>query len=195
MKHLCKSLGAAGMLLLSLGAQAANWEVDNAQSELSFISTKKVNVAEVHHFGHLSGKLSDAGEFSLAIDLASVNTGVDIRDSRMKEFLFDVADFPTADLNAKLDSAMLDSLAVGASKRTAVDGTLSLHDQSKALTFEVVISKLSDNQLLVVAAQPVIVNVADFDLVQGVEKLRDLAGLPSISQAVPVSFYLTLNAK
>lgn len=195
MKQLQKSLGVVGLFLLSMGVQAADWEVDNAQSQLSFISTKKVNVAEVHHFKQLSGQLDESGKFSLAIDLASVNTGVEIRDSRMKEFLFKVADFPTANISAQIDPAMLSDLAVGASEETSIDGMLSLHDQQKSLTFDVLVTKVSDEELLVVSAQPLILNVADFDLVAGVEKLRELAGLPSISHAVPVSFYLTLNAK
>jgi hypothetical protein len=60
---------------------------------------------------------------------------------------------------------------------------------------EVVVTKLNDNTLMLVSAKPLILNVADFALVQGVEKLQELAGLPSISHAVPISFYLTLNAK
>jgi len=39
---------------------------------------------------------------------------------------------------------------------------------------------------------PVIVQANEFGLVAGVEKLKELAGLPSISLAVPVSFVLTL---
>jgi hypothetical protein len=54
---------------------------------------------------------------------------------------------------------------------------------------------VSDSELLVVSAQPVILNVTDYQLGKGVEQLKELAGLPSISYAVPVSFYLTLTAK
>lgn len=41
--------------------------------------------------------------------------------------------------------------------------------------------------------QPIIVNANEFDLVAGIDKLREIAGLSSISQAVPVSFVLTLT--
>jgi hypothetical protein len=47
---------------------------------------------------------------------------------------------------------------------------------------------------LVVSAHPVILNADNYKLAKGIEKLRELASLPSISHAVPVSFYLTLNA-
>jgi polyisoprenoid-binding protein YceI len=194
MKQFYQSLAVTGLFLLSVGAQAADWQVDNSQSKLNFISTKKEHVAEVHHFESLSGELSSEGQFSLAVDLASVKTGFDIRDQRMQEFLFNVADFPKANINAKLDPAAIEALAVGESKLFAVDGELSLHGQSQPLTFNVLVSKLSEDKLLAVSAQPVVLNVADYELVKGVEKLRELAGLPSISHAVPVSFYLTLNA-
>ena len=62
------------------------------------------------------------------------------------------------------------------------------------MTFDVLVTKVTENELLVVSSHPVILSVDDYKLAQGVEKLRELAGLPNISHAVPVSFYLTLNA-
>lgn len=48
---------------------------------------------------------------------------------------------------------------------------------------------------MVTSAQPVIINATDYGLTDGINKLRDLAGLPSISYAVPVTFTLHLNAQ
>lgn len=194
MNYFVKSISLLGFLLLSVGAQATDWQVNNAQSKLSFVSTKKVNIAEVHSFGQLSGGLSAAGQFALDIDLNSVNTNIDIRDSRMKEFLFDVIDFPAAQITAMIEPELVNAMTVGQQELSAVAGKLELHGQSQELNFDVVITKLADDTLFVVSATPVILNVADYQLVGGVEKLRELAGLPSISLAVPVSFYLTLNA-
>ncbi len=194
MNYLLKSFSMLSFLLLSIGAQATDWQLDNAQSKLSFVSTKKVNIAEVHSFGQLSGGLNAAGQFALNVDLSSVNTNIDIRDSRMKEFLFDVIDFPSAKITAMLEPELVNAMTIGQQKRSSVAGNLELHGQTQALNIDVVITKLADDTLFVVSAAPVILNVADYQLVEGVEKLRELAGLPSISQAVPVSFYLTLNA-
>jgi polyisoprenoid-binding protein YceI len=189
-----KSIALLATVIFSLNVQASDWVVDNEQSQLSFVSVKKVNIAEVHHFSQLSGGLTEGGEFIMDIELASVNTGIEIRDSRMKEFLFKVTDFPEARLSAQLDTELFESLAVGESAPATVEGNLSLHGQQQMLSFDVLVTKVSAEKLLVVSAQPAILNVADYELTQGVEKLRELAGLPSISQAVPVSFYLTLNA-
>ena len=40
---------------------------------------------------------------------------------------------------------------------------------------------------------PVIINSGDFGVTEGVKQLQELAGLPSIATAIPVSFALTLN--
>lgn len=194
MKYLRKSVYLLSLLLLSAVAQAGQWLVNNEQSQLSFVSTKKVNIAEVHHFGQLAGGLSESGQFSLDIDLASVDTGIEIRDSRMREFLFNIVEFPKARITAEIDSAVIDALQVAQSTTLTIEGELSLHGRSHPLTSEVLVTRISDSELLVVSAKPIILSVADYELVQGVEKLRELAGLPSISHAVPVSYYLTLNA-
>jgi polyisoprenoid-binding protein YceI len=180
--------------MAAVTAHAASWQINNAQSQLNFVSIKKGDVAEVHHFERLTGSLSDSGLFSADIDLESVNTNIEIRDQRMREFLFDVVDFPTATLSAQVDPTVVTALVAGQSQTATVDAELSLHGQKQTLAIEVMISKLSDNKLMLVSAKPLVLNVSAFDLVQGVEKLRELAGLPSISHAVPVSFYLTLNA-
>jgi polyisoprenoid-binding protein YceI len=189
-----KILSSLSLLVFSLNVLAVDWNVDNSQSTLSFVSVKKGNVAEVHQFKSISGQMANNGEFKLDIALESVNTGIDVRDSRMREFLFDVVTFPTATLTAKVEPNVIEQVTTGETMRISVDAMLSLHGQTQPLTLDVLVTKLTTNSVLVVAAKPVVLNVADFDLVNGVEKLRELAGLPSISHAVPVSFYLTLNA-
>jgi polyisoprenoid-binding protein YceI len=194
MKKMNVWLSTLGFLLVSSAATAAQWEINNSESQINFISTKKVNIAEVHQFDKIAGSLSESSEFSVSIDLASVDTGVEIRDSRMKEFLFNIADFPKAVITAKLPPDEIKQLEVGQTKPLSVDGMLELHGQKKALPFEVLVTKVATNELLVVSAHPVILNADDYELAAGVEKLRELAGLPNISHAVPVNFYLTLNA-
>lgn len=189
-----KTIVSLSLLLAAVSAQAAEWQLDNAQSQLNFISIKKGDVAEVHHFDRLTGSLSDSGMFTVDIALDSVNTNIEIRDQRMREFLFDVADFPSATLTAQVQPELVTELSTGMSHSATIDAELSLHGQKQTLAIDVVVTKLSDSKLMLVSAKPLVVNVSEFDLTEGVEKLRELAGLPSISHAVPVSFYLTLNA-
>jgi len=189
-------ISTLALLISSTGVNAAQWVIDNQHSQLNFISTKKVNIAEVHQFRSFQGALDSKGQFELAIDLSSVDTSIAVRDERMTKYLFDVEQFSTATLTANIDLAILDAIAQGAaSVPLEIDANLSLHGETKPIKLNVIISRLVGAKLAVVSAQPVIVKAEDFALVLGVNKLMELAKLPSISQAVPVSFYLTLNLK
>jgi hypothetical protein len=60
------------------------------------------------------------------------------------------------------------------------------------ITTEVLVSKHSD-YVVVANLQPIVLNTASLGLGDGVEKLRELAGLPNITQAVPVTFVITFD--
>ncbi|MBO2636995.1 YceI family protein [Shewanella algae] len=184
--------------LLALGAfsnlaLAADWQLDNADSKVSFVSVKKGDIAEVHEFNQVSGTLAESGEFKLEILLNGVNTGIEIRDKRMQTMLFEVANFPSLTLTAQVPADLLDKLKPGELLTTEIDGVLSLHGKNQNKRFGVVVARLGESSLLVTSQKAVIVNAEEFGLTDGVEKLREIAGLSSISKAVPVSFVLRLN--
>jgi len=176
-----------------LPAAHAGWSLDNDSSQLNFVSVKADKVAEVHTFKTLSGKVDDAGYVEIAIDLTSVDTNIAIRDERMKEFLFETERFAVAVLTAQVDADAVAELAVGSTQALSVEGELTLHGQSEPVTLALNVVRLSDSELLAISSQPVIINAGSFDLADGVEKLREIAGLPSISTAVPVTFSLTFK--
>jgi polyisoprenoid-binding protein YceI len=187
------------LLILALSMAAApawaEWALDNKQSQLSFISVKKGDIAEVHRFDQLEGAVDDKGNVKLIIQLASVDTAIPIRDERMREMLFNTNAFPTAVLTAKVDAAKVSKLKVGQMMVDALEGQLNLHGQVSPVTAELVIARLGPETLLVSSRRPLVLQAGDFKLVEGVEKLREVAGLPSISNAVPVSFVLTFDQK
>ena len=171
---------------------ADNWTVDLEQSKLNFISIKKTHVAEVHSFNQFQGKLDEQGQFNLAIDLTSVDTNINVRDNRLRKFLFNTEKYAGATLVASIDNTV-DDLKNSQSKLLSLDAILNLHGQEKEIQLKLLITKISDNKLLVISAEPALLNVSDFALVAGVEKLRELAKLPSISYVVPVTFQLLLT--
>jgi polyisoprenoid-binding protein YceI len=179
--------------LFSTVIVADEWQLNAEASQLTFISIKKTHIAETHSFKQLKGSLDAEGQFSLEIDLVSVDTNIAVRDDRMKTYLFDIKKFSTATVNAKIDIESLDAIAEGASKHMMIEAELELHGETQALALNVVVSRLVGAKLSVVSMQPTILNAGDFALIAGIEKLRELAKLPSISHAVPVSFYLTFN--
>lgn len=188
-----KLIGIAALSVLISFSSFAQWQVTEQGSRVSFVSVKKGDIAEVHHFKQLKGMLNDNGQFELTVPLVSVATGIDVRDERMQNLLFEVSLYPELKLSSQVDSKMLKELAVGESKLADIDGKIALHGKQQTKTFSVIVTKVSDNKLMVSSFQPIIVNANEFDLVAGVDKLRDIAGLSSISQAVPVSFVLTLT--
>ncbi|MDH3440144.1 MAG: YceI family protein [Gammaproteobacteria bacterium] len=180
------------VLFAAVPAQA-HWHLDSDQSALSFVSTKAINIAEVHRFGTLSGVVDDEGQVAISIDLASVDTAIELRDERMREMLFDTAENPTAEISATIDSDALSALAPGQSTDMAVEAMLALHGTERPVTMEVVVARSGENSLLVTTKKPIIINAAEYALGDGVEALRAIAGLPSISLAVPVSFVLAFG--
>jgi len=188
--HLCT---IAGLLISSLGFTAnaqAQWQLINESSQLNFVSTKATHIAEAHTFTKLQGSVSDAGKTTLTIDLASVETMIPIRNQRMGAMLFEIATFPTAEFSAQIDLGTLNQLNVGAMQDMLLKGELSLRSTTIPLSANVRVTKLEGNRVQVQTLKPIILNANSLSVVEGIEKLRNVAGLPSISHSVPVTFSL-----
>ncbi len=169
------------------------WRLNNDFSTLSFISIKKTNVAEVHSFKKLSGKIKETGKVSIHIPLASLETNIPVRNERMKKWLFETDKFPKATITANIDYQSIEDLSLGQSLSTTVKAKINLHGQQQSYDVAVTVIRSTTHTLVVISQQPILIQTKDFALTQGVEKLREIAGLPSISQVVPVSFILTFN--
>ena len=177
---------SSGLLIVSATA-SAQWTLSNEASTLSFVTVKADHVAEVHTFDELSGAIGEDGSVSIEIALASVNTLVPIRNERMQSMLFETGLFPRATITSQINSDGLANMAIGSSEEIGLDFTLELHNQSQIYNATVLVSR-QEAGLIATTLKPIIVNAESFDLVAGVEALREVAGLPSISRAVPVSF-------
>jgi polyisoprenoid-binding protein YceI len=167
----------------------ADWSLDNTRSSLSFVTVKAGDIGEVHRFVELSGSVGDSGA-KVVINLASVDTLIPIRDERMREILFEIASHPTATLSADVDRAAIEGMNPGTTMAMSISGDLTVKDNTSGFASQVMVAKLSAKEVLVAATQPIVVAASTVGLDAGVEKLREIAGLPSISQAVPVTFVL-----
>ena len=187
---LIRLITAVGLMLSSLSAQAT-WQLVNESSQLNFISTKASHIAETHTFGLLSGSIADTGEAQLNVDLASVATGIDIRNERMRTMLFNVLTFPQAEITTDLDLGEFTSLTGPVVK--TISAKLSLVGQSTQVHGDVLVVPVDDNTVNVTTVAPIVVNANGLEMVAGIEALREVAGLPSISYSVPVTFSLTFR--
>ena len=186
-KPLQTKLAALLAAILFTGVAQAHWSLDNDASSLSFVTVKAEHVAEVHTFDSLSGTIGDDGSVEITIELASVNTMIQIRNERMQEMLFETNLFPDATISGSINLDALTGMDAGTSVARQIDFELSLHGQNVALAADVQITRTGEG-VIVSTLKPIVVMADSFSLAAGVEKLREVAGLPGISRAVPVSF-------
>jgi len=165
------------------------WTLNNEASKLNFITTKNASKTEIQTFkklqGHIEGNL-----VVLSVDLSSVDTGIEIRDERLKNLFFDIVKFPTATVSIDLKKSDLNPIKQGQRKILQLDAEITIQGVTQTVPVEVQVVTLAKNQRLVFSSQPIIIDLKSFDLLQGVNKLREIAKLKSINAAVPVTFTL-----
>ena len=176
----------------------AAWQVDNSKSEFHFVTTKAGKAGttateEVQSFKQVDGKVDDSGVIAVSVDLGSVDTGISIRDQRLKEMLFNVANNPKAVFSGKVDIEEIKKIPVGAMKDVDLNGTITLCGQSHPVVAKLRVVSLGQHKLLVETRAPFIVNAADFGIQAGVDALREVMGLNVLSSAAPVSFSIVLK--
>lgn len=183
------------VLFTTLACQTAlaGWTLDNNASTFNFLSTKKNSVTEIHTFKNLKGVISDTGDANLSIELASVETKIDIRNERMLKLLFEVARFKEATAQLSIDPEQLKALETGSQTTLQSEATVELHGSSKNMTANLLVTRLNDGSLQVQTLTPIIVNALDFGFAQGIEALREIAKLSSIDTTVPVTFNLNFK--
>lgn len=174
--------------------EGAHWTLNAAESSLHFVSVKKEHVAENQTFNTLDGTIDKDGNAVFAIDLDSINSAVDIRNERMRNFLFETNILPTMYFTVNVASINVDALTAGSSQKVTLPGSLSLHGINMALDAEVIVTKLRDDKLNVSTFKPIIIDTKKFDMNGGIETLRTVANLASIGEAVPVYLSLSLDA-
>ena len=193
MNPFLKSTTAAIMLSALATTALADWIIEDEWSSLSFASTKKQHVAEAHVIDGLSGSLSDDGALEVTIDLTSHNSGIEIRDKRIADVLFNVVATPTATFVGEVDMDEVSALGVGESTSVLVEGDLTIAGMDNFIDFSVLATRVAENRVVVATIEPIIVDSVDYGLDNGVEELRQLAKLDIIALSVPVHLNLSFS--
>lgn len=183
----------AGDSAASAPAAAGDWAIDSAASHLDYVSIKAGEVAETNRFEKLTGSVGADGAARIEIDLASVNTGVEIRDERMREIFFQVAEFPSAVITAELDPAQFAALEVGQVVVQPLTAKVAVKGMEADVEAQVQVARVAENRVLATTTRPIIITTDMFGLTDELGELRALAQLPSISPAVPVTFTLAFT--
>jgi polyisoprenoid-binding protein YceI len=181
---------------ISLFCSTANarWILVEGESSLSFVSTKNQHISEIQQFKTLNGEFDTEGKLQVEIELGSIDSGIEIRDTRMREKLFLVDKFPTAKLTAQLPDSVL-TLAKGNSMLVTLPAEISIMGVSKTISATVQVTRKADDGIVATSTQPILISAADFGLTSGIEILQTLAGLSGIGLTVPVNFNLVFLAQ
>lgn len=166
-------------------------DVDSEHSSVSLVSTKVLadgssSAAELFTFDALSGSVDEDGKATVMIDLGAVQTGIDIRNERMAEFLFETEQYPQATITAQIDEAT----TTPGNHQTELTLDVDMHGNQVSYTVPVLISA-DDTSVEVVSRQPILVDATTYELQGGIGKLAELAGLMHIPMTVPVTFSLS----
>ncbi|UTF60607.1 YceI family protein [Gilvimarinus sp. DA14] len=182
-----KTISTLAFLSLTSLPALAHWSLAPEQSSLHFVTVKNDVIAETNQFENFSASVTDEGKIEVSIDLASVNTLIELRDQRLRDILFTTEQFPQATLSAELGADYLQELSLNKPQNLDVELEINLHGQTKALPAHLTVTKLDDETLLVATRAPVLVNAKDFALLEGIQQLQTIAGLNSIESVVPVT--------
>jgi len=176
---------------LAGAASADGWTLDGGASHIAFGSVKSHFIGEVHTFSGLSGAVSEDGKASIAIELSSLETQIDIRNERIAEHVFKL--LPSAQLTAELEMDEFGQLDVGSSKVMEIDFDLALLSEEIPLYGEIFVMRVGEDQVLVTTNSMVFVDTEELGIDAGVDKLQELASLEDITRAVPVTMRFMFN--
>ncbi|MCJ1885794.1 YceI family protein [Pseudomonas sp. LA21] len=174
------------LLILASPLALAEWQLDGDTSRISFVSVKRGKMVEVQRFDQLSGQIDDKGAVRLVVPLASIDSGLALRDERMRNSFFEVERYPEAIITSQLDLSLYDDLRVGQSRAETLDFNLDLHGQQRRLKAEVLVIRSSEERIEVTTLEALVLKLIDFDLEEKLEPLKEVANLPSITPEVPV---------
>lgn len=176
-------------------AVTASWTLDETASRLGFASVKAGEIIESHSFPGISGTVTPDGTATISIPLDQVETNVDIRNERMRNMFFETAEFPTATITASLDPDRFGEMLPGDRMKMPLDAVLSLHGIEQTISTDVFVTRIGNASVEVATVDPIVVFADDFGLAAGVEMLRNVANLPAITSASPVTFNLVFDAQ
>ena len=167
-----------------------DWNLVNEESRINFISIKASDVAEIHTFKDLSGSVKNNGEAQVIINLASLETLIPIRNERMANLLFETKLYPIATFKLGVDLQSILLIETGKSLDATFKGVLALKSKQFSIPIKLSVTRLSDRTFSVTSSEPLLLNADRLGLSDGIESLRVIAGLPSISKSVSVTFSL-----
>ena len=179
------------MFLFQVGNVYAEWRcLCSEVSKVNFVTVQNNKLTEVHLFSNMDGEISNEGDVVFKIDLSSVKTNNSLRNLRLQDVFFEAGQFPEAIVRLDLGENFLEKLEIEKANKIPVQAFLSLHGVTKKIETVLLVSRLKSGCLIVTSMDPIIISLKDFDLLNNLEKIRQLAKLESISKDITITVNL-----
>lgn len=172
-------------------AFAGAWTLEADTSTVSFGSIKNDYVGEAHTFTDIGGSVSDDGMVQIDVNLASVQTNIDIRNERMITYVF--GDAATATITASVDIAAMEAMAVGDSTVMEMDATLNFLGMETPFYLDMFVMRLDENRVLASSNAPAFLPTSDIGVDGGIDSLQEIAGLDGITRVTPLTARLIFS--
>lgn len=171
---------------------AGGWHLDAAASELRFLSIKNGDLAEANRFDTISGLITDQGKAQIRVLLDSVDTGIDLRNVRLRFMLFESFQHPEAVITVQLDAALLRDLPALTRKEIDLNYALSLHGLTLSNHARVSVTLLGEDRVEVASVAPIPVSAAKLGMAKGIATMEQAAGVSIVPVGI-VSFTLVFE--
>lgn len=181
------AFAAAPSAALAETAFERGWTLDAQASALNVQSVKNETKVESSRFATFSGVIDETGTATVTVELNSIDTGIDLRNVRMRFLFFQTFEYPQAVITMEVDEVGLADLPLKRRKTMRLPYTLTLHGVTKEAEADVAVTLLTDHRVSVASTTPISVAAEEFDLMNGVAELEEAAGVDIIPSGT-VSF-------
>ena len=167
--------------------------------EVSVISRKNGEVEDTHHI-KVSGvdlTIPAGGDFlaatgSVDVDVTTWNSGLEIRDQRVKELFFDAASHPTATFELTKVSGFQGKMVSTDVEDAMLEGKLSFAGTEGPAVFPVQVSRPTDDSWVISTPNPVLIDTEEYGLDGNVGKVAEACGV-ELATEFKMSFTLLLG--
>ncbi len=139
------------------------------------------------------GSISSTGNAVVRIDLASISTNHDLRDTRLRFQLFEVFKFPAAEISAKLDKEKLKPLSTSARIRFPLKISVGMHGRLNEFEADVWITRLDETAVSVTSVRPIAVSAEGFGLTPNIARLSEAINGTPIAAGTFIGFALVFR--
>ncbi|MCB9758953.1 MAG: YceI family protein [Alphaproteobacteria bacterium] len=146
-----------------------------------------LQIADLDHWKGLDGTIS--------VDLATWNSGLELRDNRVKETFFEVASHGTATYAVSgVKGNPAEPLAIGgAPAEMTLEGQLTFHGATHPVSLPIKVARTAEQAFVVESSAPVKLDSDPFGLSEQREALRVLCAHDSLSAEVTLSVRVALG--